>query len=177
MRSKRIVTAVLLLFVAVSVVYLVARETGVTSKGGETLSGREDQGSAGRNETLDEGSSGLAPAPATVVAYYFHGKTRCKTCLTIEAYAKEAIETGFADELKKGTLVWRVVDVEDPENEHYVEEFELSTRSVVLERIGEGKRQEWKNLNSVWELVYEEKESFIDYIQEETEEFLEAVEK
>ncbi len=34
-----------------------------------------------------------------VIAYYLHGDRRCATCIKLEAYAKESIETGFVGEL------------------------------------------------------------------------------
>jgi len=111
---------------------------------------------------------------AKVVAYYFHGSVRCMTCRTIEAYAKEAIETEFPDALKDGRLEWRVVNVEEPGNDHFVEDFQLTTRSVVLERLSDGRRLDWKNLDRVWELVRGDKDGFLVYIQDETTAFLKA---
>lgn len=172
MKPKAIVTIALLLFVVVSIVYLVVKETGgkVARSPGTTLpvSGDEAQDSILPPDEV-EGTR--------VVAYYFHGNVRCTTCRTIESYAKEAIQTEFVDALRDGRLEWRVVDVEDSSNEHFVQDFQLSTRSVVLERVENGKRQEWKSLHRVWELVHGDKEIFLIYIQDETRDFLEAVYK
>ncbi|MGA9117533.1 MAG: nitrophenyl compound nitroreductase subunit ArsF family protein [Bacteroidota bacterium] len=154
MSAKKIAAVLLLLFVAVSLVYLGLR----TPPGG----------AAGSGEPGEEG------APHGVAVYYFHGNVRCTTCRTIEALTREALETGFREELREGRLVWRVVNVEDPESEHYAEEFALSSSSVVLERTAEGSRPEWKKLNRVWELVHGEKEEFLAYVREETRAYLEA---
>jgi len=177
MKPKTIVTIALLLFVAVSVVYLVVKETG----------GKLTQNATQPETTSPQtGREPGAPPPASaenttavdrVVAYYFHGNVRCTTCRTIESYAKEAIQTGFADALKDGRLEWRVVNVEESGNDHYVEDFQLTTRSVVLERLAEGKRQDWKNLQRVWELVRGNKDDFLMYIQDETRAYLEAAGK
>jgi len=156
MKIKTIVTVVLLLFVAVSVGYLVVRETG----------GSPVQDPA---QHMDKENK--------IIAFYFHGNVRCVTCRKIEAFAKEAIETGFADEIKDGRLEWRAVNVEDPVHEHYIEDFQLSTRSVVLERITGGENLELKRLDSVWKLVHGDKEIFLAYIQDETREFFEAADK
>ena len=32
-----------------------------------------------------------------IIAYYFHGTRRCATCKKLEAYSKEAIETGSSN--------------------------------------------------------------------------------
>jgi hypothetical protein len=124
------------------------------------------------------------PAPAVVdttapshrvIAYYFHTTYRCPSCRTIEAYAKEAIETGFVDDLENDRLVWRVVNVEETGNEHFVNEYELFTKSVVLVAERSGKQVAWKNLSKVWELLGD-KDEFIRYIQTETLIFLSRTE-
>jgi hypothetical protein len=115
-----------------------------------------------------------ATAAATsdgVVAFYFHGKTRCATCRKIEAYADEAIHKGFAPALQTAALTWRVVNVEELENKHFVEDFQLVTRSVVLAEYRDDKIVRWKNLDKVWQLV-RDKDAFTSYVQSETREFL-----
>lgn len=109
---------------------------------------------------------------ADMVVYYFHGNMRCSSCRKIEAYTLEAIRTGFADDLKNGSLDLRVVNVEEPGNDHYVQDFQLYTRSVIVEKRVGGKRQEWKNLDKVWKLT-RDKAAFIAYVQQETRAMLE----
>lgn len=175
MKPKTIVTAILLLFVTASVVYLVVKETGGRPAQSTTEPDRSRALAGQKTETAGPSENKMA-AP-DVVAYYFHGNMRCMTCRTIEAYATEAIETGFPDALKDGRLEWRVVNVEEPGNGHYVQDFQLTTRSVVLERLADGKRQDWRNLQRVWELVRGDKEAFLRYIQDETMTYLGAAGK
>ncbi len=108
-----------------------------------------------------------------VVAFYFHGNSRCATCRQIESYADEAIRTGFAEALAKGNLAWRVVNLDAEENQHFVEDFQLTTRSVVLAEYRDGKVVRFKSLDKVWQLV-RSKEQFVDYVQTETRTFLAA---
>lgn len=107
-------------------------------------------------------------ADARVIAYYFHTTYRCVSCRNIEKYTREAIESGFSDDLESGHLVWRVINVEEKGNEHFVKDYQLFTKSVVLvdERTGE-----WKNLPKVWQLLGDPNK-FIRYIQTETDGFL-----
>jgi hypothetical protein len=121
---------------------------------------------AGSNQKPD-----ASETPSTVIAYYFHGTRRCKTCLTIEAYADETMRAGFQQELETGRLTWLVLNVEKPENEHFVQDFELATRSVVLVEVKDGKTEKWKSLDKVWKLVGD-KEAFVAYIQKETADYL-----
>ena len=177
MKPSTVVTAALLLFVAASVVYLVVKETG--GKPAQNATQPETTSPQTRQEhgASPPASSENKTALSKVVAYYFHGNVRCATCRRIESYAQEAVETGFANALKDGRLEWRVVNVEDPGNDHFVQDFQLATRSVVLERIADGKQQEWKDLQRVWELVRGDKEDFLKYIQNETRAYLEAAGK
>jgi hypothetical protein len=123
----------------------------------------------------DDRPTTTAVAPQTlaagVVAYYFHGSFRCRTCRTIEAYSEEAIRSEFADELGSGRLAWRVVNVEEPENEHFIEDFQLATRSLVLAEYRDGEVIRWENLQQVWQLV-REKERFLEYVRSSTRKFL-----
>ncbi len=106
-----------------------------------------------------------------VIAYYLHGDRRCATCIKLEAYSREAIEAGFVSDLEAGGLVWRVVNFEDEGNEHFVDDYELYTKAVILSRISDGKETGWKNLDKIWELVGDQ-EKFTEYVQSETEAFL-----
>jgi hypothetical protein len=119
---------------------------------------------------------GTVPADTTavphrVLAYYFHTTYRCASCRKIEAYAREAIETGFSDALSDGRLVWQVVNVETKGNEHFVEDYRLYTKSVVLVDQRSGREDEWKNLEMVWQLLGN-KQKFMDYVQTETRDYL-----
>lgn len=111
-------------------------------------------------------------SPGTeVVAYYFHGQFRCSTCRKLEALSKEAISSGFAKELGSGRLAFRVVNVETPDTEHFVRDFQLVTKSLVLVEYRDGNVVRWKNLPKIWQLV-RDREAFIRYVQEETRAFL-----
>jgi len=108
-----------------------------------------------------------------VVAYYFHGTTRCATCRKIEAYSHEAVQNGFAEALKAGKLEWRALNVEEPANRHFIKDYQLYTRSVVLASYQGDKQLRWKNLDQVWVLVGD-KGQFTRYVQNEVKTFLES---
>ncbi len=116
------------------------------------------------------GRSADTPA-GQIVAYYFHTTARCSTCLKIEALAKEAIEQTYASELESGSLKWQVVNVETPENRHYVQDFKLITKSLILVDEVDGKPRRWKNLDKIWELVWSP-ESYREYVRSELAQFI-----
>jgi len=106
-----------------------------------------------------------------VIAYYFHGSFRCPTCYNLEQYAKEAIEDNFQDELDKGVLVFKAVSVEEKGNEHFVNDYQLYTKALVLSLVKDGKEIKHKNLTKIWEYV-RNKEKYINYLKSEIDAFL-----
>jgi len=116
-----------------------------------------------------------APRPHRVIAYYFHTNTRCVTCRKLEAYSKEALDAAFAEELADGRLVWRVVNTDQPENKHFVKDYRLFTKSVVLVEERDGREVRWTNLARIWQLVGR-KDAFLWYVQGEARTYLAALE-
>jgi hypothetical protein len=106
-----------------------------------------------------------------VAAYYFHGSVRCATCANMEKYSKEAIEANFQDDLASGRLEFKAINVEERNNEHFVDDYKLYTKSLILSRIKDGKEVESKNLDKIWELV-RNKQKFMDYVSGEIKEFM-----
>jgi len=106
-----------------------------------------------------------------VVAYYFHGNYRCHTCYTIEQYSKESIEANFKDALASGKLQFKVVNVEERGNEHYVKDYQLYTKSLILSLVKDGKEVKSKNLTKIWEYV-RNRQRFYDYVRDEIVAFL-----
>jgi hypothetical protein len=105
------------------------------------------------------------------IAYYFHGTFRCPTCHKIEQYSREAIETNFKDELASGKLEFKVINVEDKGNEHYANDYQLYTKSLILSLVKDGKQIKWINLNKIWEYVGN-KQRFADYVKSGVAELL-----
>ncbi|MFH1199140.1 MAG: nitrophenyl compound nitroreductase subunit ArsF family protein [Candidatus Omnitrophota bacterium] len=108
-----------------------------------------------------------------VIVYYFHGAMRCPTCHKLEQYSKEAIEVNFKDALASGKLEFKVVNVEDRGNEHYNNDYQLYTKSLILSLVKDGKEIKWKNMDKIWEHVGN-KQKFIDYVKSGVADFLEA---
>ena len=210
MKVKGIMSVVLLLFVAASVVYLIAgeswsrREPSQDSRSATTAKATVKQAQAesakvakepakvveepgkvseemtevaGQTTEVSEQAAGVSHKPSEpqhkVIAYYFHRTQRCRTCLTMEAYARDALQSDLPDGLESGELEWYAVNVEEPQNEHFVEEYALTASALVLVLSENGEQQQWKNLERVWELVDDEWE-FKDYVRDETLSYLES---
>ena len=157
MHPKRILTLVLSLLIVASVAAVVFKEIKSTPLPAEAPSSLSTPATGDVNHQ--------------VVAYYFHGALRCVTCQTIEAYTDKALRHAFTNELKNGELVWLPLNVQEPQHQHFIDDYQLITQSVVLVEMKNGNPGRWKNLKDVWTLV-DDQEEFFAYIQNETCDFL-----
>lgn len=106
-----------------------------------------------------------------IIAYYFHGTFRCPTCHKLEEYSKEAIEANFKNELTSGKIVFKAVNVDEKANEHFVNDYQLYTKSLVISLVRGGKEGKFKNLTKIWEYAGN-KQRFYDYVRDEIAAFL-----
>jgi hypothetical protein len=93
----------------------------------------------------------------------------------MEKFTREAIETNFKDALSSGVLEFKTVDIEEKGNEHFVAEYKLYTKTLILSMIKDGKEIKSKNLDRIWELA-RNKKKFIDYVTDEVGEFMKGAE-
>ncbi len=106
-----------------------------------------------------------------VIVYYFHGTFRCPTCTTMEKYAREALEANFGDALSAGKVEFIAVNVEERGNEHFVDDYKLYTKTLILLSVKDGKTLKSKKLDKIWELVHN-KQKFIGYVTAELSDFM-----
>lgn len=139
---KRLIKYLLLAFIVVSTSYLIAKETGWLAK---------EHNKASPVQIQSDG----------IFAYYFHGSKRCITCKTIEAYLNEAED-----------IKWLAVDVDLPENEHYIYDFNLASSTAVIAKYKDGKLLNFEVLPDVWKLV-KDKPAFLEYVRTKTKSFIE----
>lgn len=115
------------------------------------------------------------PAKSTtgtqVVVYYFHSTSRCPTCYKIEKYTQEAVGQYFNKEIAAGTLIFKTINYDEKENQHFIKDYELYTKSVVISMLNEGKEVKFYNLPKIWEYI-RDKEKFYEYIRAETAKYL-----
>ena len=83
-----------------------------------------------QNENMTETSD--EPSTADVEVIYFFGKQRCSTCVAMEKFAKEALDSVFADKTKDGTIIFKSVDITTPEGEKLADRFEVSSSSLYI---------------------------------------------
>ena len=76
-----------------------------------------------------------------VEVMYFHGKQRCATCMAIEKYAREVVEKDFANEKKKGKVVFRIVDISTDEGEKIAKKYRVTWSSLFVNSWKAGKEK------------------------------------
>jgi hypothetical protein len=108
-----------------------------------------------------------------LVVYYFMTSARCFSCHYIEEKTRAAINETFAEQLKSGRLVIKTINIEVSPNEHFVNDYKLYTKSVILSDTKSGKEVNWKNLDKVWQLIGND-QGFKEYIVKEVKTVLGA---
>jgi hypothetical protein len=125
--------------------------------------------SAAENATPKKNEA--AKANSFIAAYYFHGNFRCPTCRKIEQYSREAIEKNFPQQLKSGAVFFQTINTDEPDNTHYIQDYQLVTKSLVLVKYKNGKQVSWKNLPAIWQKVGDQ-QAFYDYVKTEIAAYL-----
>jgi hypothetical protein len=189
MNAKSIGTLGLLAFVAVSMGYLLISELKTIDAGDPTGVVQESPENSGTDPTTPKvnppatrandpapGDGAAEPAQPThkVIAYYFHNTQRCMTCNKIERLAQETLREQFSRPMQEGELEWRVVNMEQPPNTHFVQDYQLVASSLVLVDLHDGTQREWINMQRVWQYVHDDEARFKEYVAEQVREYLES---
>ena len=149
---RKAATILLLAFVVFTLGYAVGKEVGA----------RRALEHAARDAS--GGADPAAPARQLVVRYY-HGTKRCSTCNTLEAYAKETLETHFAKALAAKAVVWETANMDQAWNEDAVAEYGLLRSSLVLSDRRSGREDDYRVLNKLWDLTAD-KPAFVAHVKE-----------
>jgi thiol-disulfide isomerase/thioredoxin len=103
--------------------------------------------------------------PNRVVVMYFHRTHRCPTCLRMGAYSEEAVKSGFAEQLKNGTVEFHYVDFQDRKNAALTNAYGVSGPTLIVAKVAQNKVKEVKNLKDIW-AKNGDKTAFFEYVQE-----------
>lgn len=123
----------------------------------------------------------LLPGPAAVqaaslpengvVVYQFHRRFRCDACYKLEEAINEALRKHFPEELKAGSVVYRIMDLDEEGTDHYEKKYDFFYNTVIVADMENGKETRFKNLEEVWGMV-DNKEDVIRFLRSEVEEYL-----
>ncbi|MHC4874535.1 MAG: nitrophenyl compound nitroreductase subunit ArsF family protein [Planctomycetota bacterium] len=169
MKIKQVITACLLAFVVTSLVLIVRKDLKPVKPAKKTPEVKSESTPA---VTKAEEKVEKKSAPQ-FIAYYFYGNRRCDTCRAIESNTSEALNSHFSNQLKSGLLQFKTINVEKPEHEHFITDYKLTTRSVVLSLLENDKETKFKNLTEVWSFAGD-RVTFIEYVKTELNEFMDV---
>ena len=83
------------------------------------------------------------------------------------------MNTGFASQVKDGSVKMVMIDFQDARNQKYTEAYQIAGPTLVLMDVHSGKVTSWKPAPKVWSLVGN-KDEFFRYVQGELQSYLEV---
>ena len=101
---------------------------------------------------------------------HFHATQQCWSCITVGEYALKTIKEKFPEEYKNGTIVFRDINGELPENKDLVMKYQAGGSSLFVNAITAGKDNIKEDV-TVWRLVSNESQ-FISYFQDKLNKLL-----
>jgi hypothetical protein len=133
-------------------------------------------GAAEKNEKEADTTSQRSefPTPDKLTVYYFHTTQRCWTCNQFEKLTREVLTKDFAGKLSDGVLEFKAINIEKEPHKHFVRDYRLVTKSLILSLAGDGTEVEWKNLDKIWQLA-RDSEKFKEYVRGGIEEYLKKI--
>ena len=84
------------------------------------------------NQSEQMSETSAAPSTTGIEVIYFFGKQRCSSCVAMEKFAKEAVDSAFADKTKDGSIIFKKVDITTPDGEKLADLFEVSSSSLFI---------------------------------------------
>ena len=183
MKAKQVLAIVLLVFVVGSLAYMIGKghKTGSSQNSDDPATNPPARPVASGEPSIVEqnasdsstNAAATSPQNTQLIVYYFHGDMRCPTCHKLETFAKEALDSHFADEIASRKIVWKVVNVDRSQNSHFVQDYKLVSKAIVLSEVADGKEVTWTNLDQIWQKVGD-KDSYVKYIRQSVLEGLEG---
>jgi hypothetical protein len=105
---------------------------------------------------------------ASYTMYYFHPTARCESCINIENFTKEIIETKYN---KEPAIKFVALNIEDSRNQHFRKDYDLKFSSIIITKQNSGREEKFKNLDSIWSYS-DNKDGFFKYMDSEIKEFI-----
>ena len=104
---------------------------------------------------------GVTPEVTRVT--YFSSDVRCATCVRIERMTRDVVERNFEPELRSGRIAFQVVNLDGPGNAHFIQDYRLISKTVIVSDLARGEEVRWENLQQVW-IKQRDEQAFEDYV-------------
>lgn len=148
---KKILSCVLLLLVAIAF-------AGCNKKISDTPSDNSNNGNQMASTSMNgNGTENYRMSSANQIVeklevYYFHRTSRCYSCKTIGRYVRETMEQKYGKQIKGGTIDFRELNVELPENMEIARKYQASGSALYINKIMDGKDNIEQDAD-VWRLL------------------------
>ena len=67
-----------------------------------------------------------------IEAYYFHFTARCMTCKTVEAQAKEDIESLYPEMVRQGGISFQSINLDDASSKELADRLQISGQTLLI---------------------------------------------
>lgn len=161
MNVKKISTIVLLIIVAAAVVVIIVNGVRGNKNEQNTANSTPANANLSNNIGIKDG----------IIVYYFHTTRRCQSCMKAENLSKETVETFYKNELDSGKMKFLVINTDEPENSHFIKDYQLFSKSLIVSLVKDSKEVKFKNLTEIWQLIYND-EGFKNYVKSEIDTFI-----
>ena len=118
----------------------------------------------GASSNLNKDNLIEKPKAEQIEVFYFHSTARCISCLKLEEYTRNTINSFFQEELRDGRLNFKEINVDLAENKEIVQKFQAVGSSLKINEIYEGQDHIEEDVKA-WRYLDDEN-SFADYLQE-----------
>jgi len=130
--------------------------------------------SAKQDTVASESKKTSLPADIdSLLVIHFHPEVRCSCCIKVGIYAKEGLETFYAKPYKDSCIIFREYNID--EDSSTAKKYGIFWSALGFERFS-GKRNEFKEIESVWEIC-EYREKFLPNFRRELDEFMNEAKK
>lgn len=113
----------------------------------------------------EQAAAASLPQGEVVTVTYFTTNVRCASCLKIEELTRRSVDERFAAEQASGKVIFRVINTDEPANRHFVEEYQLVSKTVIVSESVDGNETRWVNVQEVWSLLRDET-GFVDHVSQ-----------
>ncbi|OGY41936.1 MAG: hypothetical protein A2Y82_05080 [Candidatus Buchananbacteria bacterium RBG_13_36_9] len=115
------------------------------------------------SQSQDLPMSKASQAAEKIEIVHFHATQQCWSCKTVGEFALKTIKDKFPEEYKNGTIVFKDINGELPENRDMVIKYQASGSSLFINAITNGQDKIEEDV-TVWRLINNETQ-FVDYFE------------
>lgn len=149
------------ILIALGIVGVLGILSAIPKKSAESGQEANLNNTASRQKDADNMSIAVAPAQKVEV-FLFHRTQRCITCITVGKLSGQTIKERFGPEVLAGKVIFREINIDEPENKSLAEKFQSSGSSLFINTIREGNDNIEEDVQ-VWRLT-NDPQAFKDYL-------------